>query len=79
MVGKSGQSEEKVTRRGVGAAVLGAMVVSSLPALASSGSASFVVPSGVNKIRVRSYRKGDKVIDTQINVSPGQIFRIDPV
>lgn len=41
--------------------------------------ATFVVPRGVTKIRVRSYRGNDKIIDTAINVVPGQTFTIDTV
>lgn len=39
----------------------------------------FVVPSGVTRIRVRSYRDAKKVIDTEIDVTPGQTFTIDTV
>jgi hypothetical protein len=42
-------------------------------------SATFTVPRGVNKIRVRSYRNGKKVVDTALNVQPGQTFTIDAV
>ncbi len=42
-------------------------------------SATFTVPRGVKKIRVRSYRDGRKVIDTAMNVQPGQTFTIDAV
>ena len=41
--------------------------------------ATFVVPRGVTKIRVRSYRGNNKIIDTAINVVPGQTFTIDTV
>lgn len=41
--------------------------------------ATFTVPSGVKKLRVRSYRNGTKVIDTALNVAPGQTFTIDTV
>lgn len=80
MDGRSGEGQKKVTRRGavgtVGAA-LGALTTATLPALASQY--HFVVPKGVNRIRVRSYRSGEQVIDTELNVTPGQTFRIDPV
>ena len=59
-------------------AALGAVTTATLPALAAT-SYNFVVPKGVNRIRVRSYRDGDEVLDTELNVSPGQTFRIDPV
>jgi hypothetical protein len=42
-------------------------------------SATFTVPRGVKKIRVRSFRDGKKVIDTSLNVQPGQTFTIDTV
>lgn len=45
----------------------------------ASGSATFVVPHGVKKIRVRSYAKGEKVLDRSLSVTPGQTFVIDPV
>ena len=44
-----------------------------------SGSASFVVPTNVDRIRVRSWKEGRKVLDREMSVEPGQIFRIDPV
>jgi hypothetical protein len=65
-----------MTKRGVGAAVLGALVLATLPASAASAY-NFVVPKGVTKIRVRSYRSGHQVMDTWISVTPGQTFKID--
>lgn len=44
----------------------------------ATGSATFVVPNGVNRIRVRSYAKGSKVLDRSLDVTPGQTFIIDP-
>lgn len=44
-----------------------------------SGSATFTVPASVDRIRIRSYKQGRKVIDREMSVEPGQIFRIDPV
>ena len=67
------------TRRNWGVAVvaaLGALTTAPLPAHATY---NFVVPKGVNKIRVRSYNAGRMIIDTELNVSPGQTFKIDPV
>lgn len=81
MAGRSREGQTKVTRRGLGAVVvaaLGAVTTATLPALAAT-SYRFVVPNGVTRIRVRSYRDGDQVIDTELNVTPGQTFRIDPV
>jgi hypothetical protein len=78
MVTRSGQGQKKITKRGVGAAMLGALVSATLPASAAS-TYNFVVPKGVRKIRVRSYRNSKQVIDTELNVIPGQVFRIDSV
>ncbi len=52
--------------------------MATLPASAAS-TYNFVVPKGVRKIRVRSYRNSKQVIDTELNVIPGQVFRIDSV
>jgi hypothetical protein len=61
-------------------AVAATAVAAALPAEAKvSGSASFVVPFGVKRIRVRSYNKGEKVLDRSLNVMPGQTFIIDPI
>lgn len=66
------------------AALAGAMFVpfvakaSTASAARSNGSATFVVPANVDRIRVRSFVKGDKVLDREIDVQPGQVFRIDP-
>lgn len=43
-------------------------------------SASWRVPAGINKIRVRSWNSdGSKDLDRTLNVEPGQIFRIDAI
>lgn len=79
MDSRSRQSQTKITRRlagGVVAAALGALTTAPLPAHAA---ANFTVPKDVKRIRVRSYREGKLVIDTEIDVTPGQTFRIDPV
>lgn len=44
-----------------------------------SGSASFIVPANVDRIRVRSWKNNQKVLDREMSVEPGQLFRIDPV
>lgn len=44
-----------------------------------NGSATFVVPANVERIRVRSWKEGRKMLDREMSVEPGQIFRIDPV
>lgn len=54
-------------------------LASALAAPKQSGSATFVVPAGVERIRIRSYKAGRKVIDREMSVEPGQSFRIDPV
>lgn len=79
MVGRSREGQEKITRRllwGAAVAALGALTTAPPPAHAT---ANFVVPKGVRRIRVRSYLKGEQVIDTELNVEPGQTFRIDPI
>lgn len=49
-------------------------------ATASKNSASWRVPSGITRIRVRSWNTdGSKDIDRTLNVEPGQIFRIDAI
>lgn len=81
MDGRSGEGKEKVTKRvlvGTVVAALGALTTAPPSALAAT-SYNFVVPKGVNRIRVRSFRNGSEVIDTELNVTPGQTFRIDPV
>ena len=43
-------------------------------------SASWRVPPGVTKIRVRSWNTdGSKDLDRTLSVDPGQIFRIDAI
>jgi len=69
-------AKNKITKRSVGAVMLGALVSATLPASAATAY-NFVVPRGVNKIRVRSYRSGHQVMDTWISVTPGQAFKID--
>lgn len=67
--------------------ITGLLGLVSLPLLAktaqaasgSRGSATFTVPANVGKVRVRSYLKGEKVLDRELDVTPGQIFRIDPM
>lgn len=46
---------------------------------AARTSATFSVPNGVRRIRVKSYKHGKIVIDTMLNVEPGQIFKIEAV
>ena len=43
-------------------------------------SASWRVPAGITKIRVRSWNTdGSKDLDRTLSVEPGQIFRIDAI
>lgn len=49
-------------------------------AASSKNSASWRVPSGIKKIRVRSWNPdGSKNIDRTLNVAPGETFRIDAI
>ena len=66
-------------RKMMGALALLAAVPLVSPASAAKTSATFSVPTGVKKIRVRSYKGGRVVIDTMLNVEPGQVFKIDAV
>ena len=74
--GKVLRTRKKITKRSMGAVMLGALVSATLPASAATAY-NFVVPKGVTKIRVRSYRSGHQVMDTWISVTPGQAFKID--
>lgn len=40
-------------------------------------SVTYTVPPGIKRIRVRSWKGKDEVIDTHFTVEPGQTFRID--
>lgn len=40
---------------------------------------TWVVPAGVTKVRVRSTRGNDQVVDTTLNVVEGQKFQLDVV
>lgn len=56
-----------------------------LPLLASPAltreraTATFNVPHGVSKLRIRSYREGKKVIDTVVRVKAKQTFVVEAV
>lgn len=63
----------------IAAIALAPFMIGRSEAAGRRAAATFVVPGGVNKIRVRSYRDGKKVIDTSLNVAPGQTFTIDTV
>lgn len=69
-----------MTRRGIFAG-LAAIFGSTLLAAknASANSTNWTVPEGVNVIRVRSFRNGRLVMDTNVDVTPGQLFKIDVV
>lgn len=62
--------------------LLGALALPLLavPALARErATATFNVPHGVSKLRIRSYREGRKVIDTVVNVRAKQTFVVEAV
>ena len=40
---------------------------------------SWIVPAGVSQIRVTSVTDGKNVLDTVINVKPGQTFKVEAV
>lgn len=63
----------------VAALALAPLMIGRSEAMPRKAAATFTVPSGVKKLRVRSYRNGNKVIDTALNVVPGQTFTIDTV
>lgn len=45
---------------------------------ASNKSITWTVPKNVKRIRVRAWDKsGNEVIDTNLNVNPDQVFKID--
>lgn len=47
---------------------------------AGKNSASWRVPAGITKIRVRSWNaNGAKDLDRTLNVEPGDFFRIDAI
>lgn len=49
-------------------------------AASNRNSASWRVPPGIKKIRVRSWNTdGSKDLDRTLTVEPGQIFRIDAI
>jgi len=63
----------------IAALALAPTVIGTSNAADKKPAATFVVPKGVTKIRVRSYRGSNKIIDTALNVVPGQTFTIDTV
>ena len=49
-------------------------------AASNRNSASWKVPPGIKKIRVRSWNPdGSRNLDRTLNVSPGEFFRIDAI
>lgn len=47
---------------------------------AGKNSASWRVPAGIKKIRVRSWNPdGSRNLDRTLNVKPGEFFRIDAI
>lgn len=60
----------------------GALALAALPTKAEAqedeaADVTYVVPKGVNSIRVRSFVGDKKVLDTNFKVTPGQRFRIN--
>lgn len=45
----------------------------------SQKSVTYMVPKGIRRIRVRSWKGDREIIDTHFTVEPGQMFRIDAV
>lgn len=39
---------------------------------------NFVVPAGMTKLNIKSYKDGKQILDYTINVEPGQIFTVTP-
>jgi hypothetical protein len=65
---------------GLGALAAGATAASAATKTnAPSKSATYTVPKGITRIRVRSWEGQEEVLDTHFSVKPGQIFRIDAV
>ena len=58
-------------------------VSAAVPAAATTGSSqksvTYMVPKGIRRIRVRSWKGDREIIDTHFTVEPGQMFRIDAV
>lgn len=75
-----------MNRRGIFSALLLLPFVSSITnaqdkkQIPSDDSIMWRVPKGIKKVRVRSWAQdGDELMDTYINVKPGQVFKIDVV
>lgn len=68
-----------MTRRGIFAGLAAIFGSSFLAKNASATSTNWTVPDGVSVIRVRSYRNGRLVLDTNVDVISGQVFKIDVV
>lgn len=69
-------------------AVVGSMAAAIVPVIATAeaanavqkNSATWKVPAGVKKIRVRSWNAdGTPDLDRTLNVNPNQVFRIDAI
>lgn len=55
-------------------------IASKAEASSNRNSATWKVPPGIKKIRVRSWNTdGSKNLDRTLSVEPGQIFRIDAI
>lgn len=55
-------------------------IVASAANISNRNTATWKVPSGVKKIRIRSWTPdGKNDIDRTLNVEPGEVFRIDAI
>lgn len=68
-----------MTRRGIFASIAAFATYFSVKSASANTSANWTVPEGVNVIRVRSFRNGRLVMDTNVDVTPGQTFKIDVI
>lgn len=62
------------------AAIVPAIAVAEAANAVQKNSATWKVPAGVKKIRVRSWNSdGSPDLDRTLNVEPNQVFRIDAI
>ena len=55
-------------------------IVANAANISNRNTATWKVPAGVKKIRIRSWTPdGDNDIDRTLNVEPGEVFRIDAI
>jgi len=60
-----------------GVAAVTPAVAATSPAGTSQKSVTYMVPKGIRRIRVRSWKGDREIIDTHFSVEPGQMFKID--